>query len=122
VLTCPVLLHNTGNVRLSDNSAEGDSNNCSKALLAPDEKLHCFMWRTLTVADFTRNTFSIAATVRATAAGLQAFPVQPGVGAQIQNPEVWTALLSVSVTANVTTVHQAGDAVLFTITVVSNHG
>jgi hypothetical protein len=122
LLVVPAVLQNTGSVRLNNTFVEGHDNNCTAAILAPQELLHCSFWRPLTTADFTQNTFTISATaVKGTAWGLNALPVGPEVTAQVPNPEVWAQLLSVGVAAYVAAVHAAGDDVLYTITLVSFH-
>lgn len=122
LLVVPAVVQNTGSVRLNSTFVEGHDNNCTAAMLAPQELLHCSFWRPLTTADFTQNTFTISATaVKGTAWGLNTLPVVAAVTAQVPNPEVWAPLLSVAVASNVTVVHAAGDDVLYTITLVSFH-
>lgn len=119
ILSCPAVVHNTGNMRIASVSVQGDTNDCTKALMAPDEKLHCTLSRDLTAQDFVSTTFSISTTgVYGSPHGVK--PLQPfsPVVAQLTNPNVSTALLAVSVVANKTTVDRAGQAVQYSITLV----
>lgn len=123
VLSCPAVVHNTGSMRVETVSVLGDvgvdTTDCSKALMAPDEKLYCTLSRTLTEQDFIDTAFTIGVTgVSGTPRGVRPLlPLSP-VQVQLNNPNVSTALLAVSVTANTTTVIRAGQAVLYTITLV----
>lgn len=118
-LVCPVVVNNTGNVRVVDISVQGDTNNCTSGQLAPGEHLDCFMWRTLTEADFANSTFSLTATgLTGTAKGAVALPALPASTAEVARPGALVALLSVATQANTSTVSKAGQAVLYTIILV----
>lgn len=120
LFSCPVVVHNTGNMRVEDVSLQGDANDCSTALLAPDELVYCTLQRALTEADFVSSTFTMSATgVSGTPRGAKPLQGLSPIIAQRSNPNVSTALLTVSVTANTTVVERAGQAVAYTITLVS---
>lgn len=46
------MLKNTGNMRVTGVSVVGDTNTCTKALMLPDETLHCEMSRQLVQNDY----------------------------------------------------------------------
>jgi hypothetical protein len=107
-------------MRIADVTVQGDDNDCNLALMAPDEKLYCTITRNLTATDFIASAFTVKATgVSGTPRGVKVLQPISEVIAQITNPNVSTALLSVSVTANTTEVASAGQTVLYTITLVS---
>lgn len=118
-MTCPALVRNSGNMRMSAVSILGSSNNCSALLMAPQEVMSCIMWRNLTAADFEASIFVVTASgVTAEPKGLRALqPFLPVTGV-VSNPNVSTALLSVSVIANTSVVTAAGQEVMYTITLV----
>lgn len=120
LLSCPVVLRNNANMRVMDISVMGDANNCTVAVMAPDEERVCYMWRTLTEQDFISPVFSMAATaVLGTARGVQPLSLPPlPKTVQVVNPNISTALLSVAVTANTTSISRAGETVLYRITLV----
>lgn len=119
VLSCPAVVHNTGNMRVKGVSVQGDTNDCSTDILSPDERMYCTLNRTLTEADFISTTFTVSATgVSGTPHGLKPLQGLSPVIAQLSNPNVSTALLTVSVTANTTVVDRVGDTVMYTITLV----
>lgn len=114
------MVHNTGNMRIAGVTVQGNDNDCNLALMAPDERLYCTFIRTLTAQDFIASAFTIRATgVSGIPRGVRTLQPISEVSAQITNPNVSTALLTVSVAANTTTVDSAGQTVLYTITLVS---
>ena len=114
------MVHNTGNMGVEGVTVQGDTNDCSSALLAPDARLFCTLQRTLTASDFVASTFTVSITgVSGTPRGVRPLQALSPVFAQLPNPNVSTALLSVSVTANTSTVDRAGQTVQYTITLVS---
>lgn len=121
-VACPVTVKNTGNVRITAIAVQGNSNNCSQAVLLPDETADCFMWQQLNRADFAADTFNLAANgATGTPAGsVTALPTVAASTANVPNPDKYTALLSVSVGVNTSSVAKAGQAVLYTVTLVSD--
>jgi hypothetical protein len=120
-LLCAATVRNSGHVRISDVIVAGDSNNCSQAVLLPDQTADCFVWKTLIREDFTADTFTVAFTdLSGTPAGAVALlSTVPGGSVTVANPNKFVALLSVSVDANTTSVARAGESVLYIVKLVS---
>ena len=125
-LFCAAIVRNSGNVRISNVVVYGDSNNCSQAVLLPDQLADCFVWKTLIREDFTADTFTIAFTdLSGTPAGSVApLSTVSGGSVTVANPNKFVALLSASVEVNTTSVTKAGESVLYTVKLVSydQHG
>lgn len=98
----------------------GDANNCSAiAVLNPDERVYCSMWRNLTESDFMSSVFTLSATeVQGLPRGVKPLQAFSPVTAQFTNPNVSSALLAVTVSANTTIVTAARQTVGYTITLV----
>jgi hypothetical protein len=104
---------------VDDVSVQGDANDCTASILLPDEKMYCTLQRSLTETDFISTTFTISATgVSGTPHGLKPLQGLSPVVTQLSNPNVSTALLTVSVASNTTVADHAGDTVMYTITLV----
>lgn len=123
VATCPVVLKNAGNMRVDNVAVLGDTNDCSKALMAPDETLFCTISRQVVQAEYEAGTFTLHATgINGTAKGPVTLPSLPADVTDSITPTL-TQLpqLATTMVANVTNVNTAGDTVLYTITAV-RHG
>jgi hypothetical protein len=106
-------------MRVDSVSIQGVTNDCNRDMLAPDERVYCTLQRMLTETDFISTTFAISADgVSGIPHGLKPLQGLSPVIAQLSNPNVSTALLTVSVTASTTVVDRAGDTVMYTITLV----
>jgi hypothetical protein len=121
LLLCPAVLHNIGNMRIEGALVAGVANNCSRSStpLLPDEKLDCAVWKNLTEQDFIQSTFVLSATSVLGAPKGQATLVFMPETVQVANHNISTALMSVSVAANTTSVSTVGQTVLYTVTLVS---
>lgn len=76
---CRVVLTNDGNMRVDDVVVHGDSNTCSKPLMAPGETCICSMQRVMVQAEFEAGSFRLTATnVTGTARGPNLLPGIPG--------------------------------------------
>lgn len=119
--TCPVTVHNPGNMRIDNVAVFGDSNNCSKALMAPDETLLCSVSRKLAQSEYEQGSFILrAANISGTARGPTVLPaLEADVTDSVQPIITQTPQLNVSLVANRTEVYKAGDTVRYTITAVS---
>lgn len=122
--TCPVVLRNQGNMRVVNVSVLGDSNTCSKPLMAPDETLFCNMSRVLVQSEYEHGAFTLRATnISGAAHGPLALPSDSAyVSSTVQPTLLQVPELNVSVAVNRTTVYKAGDTVLYTITAVGAAG
>lgn len=119
--TCPVVLKNSGNMRIDAVALLGDSNNCSKALMAPDESLYCAMTRALVQSEYEQGSFTLRATsISGIARGPTPMPADPAdVSDAVSLTLDQVPQLNVSLAVNRTRVYKAGDSVLYTITAVS---
>jgi hypothetical protein len=108
-----VTIKNTGNVRISSIALQGGSgNNCSRALIVPDETVDCFVWREVLETEFLEDTFNLAVTgLTGTTAGVVDLPAVAANTATVANPNKRVALLTVTVTATPTVVQKADDTV-----------
>jgi len=121
ILECPLIVRNTGNVRATNITVQGDSNNCSKPLMLPGEVFDCWMWRDVPESEFTANTFSLTASgLTGTAVGGQLSALSST--ASVTNPTKHVALLSVTVSPSTVPIQKAGQSNQLNITVVSGLG
>lgn len=99
----------------------GDSNNCSKALMAPEETLYCAVTRALVQREYEQGAFTLTATnISGTARGPTPMPADSADVSDAVSPTLdQVPQLNVSLAVNRTQVYKAGDSVLYTITAVS---
>jgi hypothetical protein len=115
-------VYNAGNMRVDNVAVLGDSNNCSKALMSPDETLLCSMSRQLVQSEYEQGIFTLRATnISGTARGPTPLPaVEADVSDSVQPNITQRPQLNVSLVASRTEVYKAGDIVQYTITAVSS--
>jgi hypothetical protein len=108
-------------MRVDNVAVLGDSNNCSKALMAPDETLLCSISRKLVQSEYEQGSFTLRATnISGTARGPIPLPaVETDVSDSVQLKIAQAPQLNVSLVANRTEVYRAGETVQYTITAVS---
>lgn len=108
-------------MRITSVAVLGDSNNCSKALMAPDETLNCSMSRKLVQSEYEQGSFTLrAANISGTALGPTPLPhAAADVTSTVQPLLTQVPQLNASLAVNRTKVYKAGDTVLYTITAVS---
>lgn len=113
-----------GTMRIANISLLGDSNTCSKSLMAPDETLFCNMSRVLVQSEYEAGLFTLRANnISGKAYGPVVLPTDPADVSDVVHPNLTQMPeLNVSVAVNRTKVYQAGDTVLYTITAVSAAG
>jgi hypothetical protein len=122
-LSCPALVQNVGNTRVSAISVTGDSNTCIVSAMSPGDSFPCSISRVLSRDDFAATSWELVAlNVTGTPSGTNQVLTNSGDGETLQNPTTpYQAQLSVTVESNRTSVPRAGEAVLYTV-VVANTG
>jgi len=115
--TCPVVLRNPGNMRVANVSVIGDSNNCSKSLMHPNETFHCFMSKQLVQYDYEQKFFVLSATnISGAAYGPMPLRTDAVLVADLAFPSLTPVYnMTLSLTVNRSEVHRVGDTVLYTM-------
>lgn len=113
-LSCPALLQNVGNTRVTSVSVTGDSNTCSVSTMAPDDSFQCNISRVLSRDDFAATSWELVAlNVTGTPSGTNQVLTNSGDKKTLANPtSPYQAQLSVTVESNRSSVPWAGEAVM----------
>lgn len=107
-------------MRVANVSVIGDSNNCSKALMHPNETFHCSMSKQLIQHDYEMKFFVLSATnISGAAHGPTPLRTDAVLVADLAFPSLTPVYnMTLSLVANSSEVHRAGDTVLYTMTAV----
>lgn len=107
-------------MRIANVTLLGDSNNCSRALIRPDETVYCSLTRVMAQSDYEQGFFTLSVTnISGRALGPTPLPQDAALVADAVQPNlVQLANLTVALSVNSSEVHKAGDAVKYTITAV----
>jgi hypothetical protein len=111
---------NVGNVAINSVTVQGDSNNCSWPHSDPGNVLQCMVWRDLSSAELTNDTFVLVASGASGVPVVSApLPSLTGCEAIVANPAKQAPVVGIVATADKAMVGSAGDTVKYTMTVVS---
>jgi hypothetical protein len=108
---CRVVVTNDGNMRVDNVTVHGDSNTCSKALMAPGETFICSMQRVMDQEEYEAGWFKLTATnVTGAARGPTLLPGIPGDSAVVGlNNLTQVPILDVQAVADKNQVFKAGE-------------
>jgi hypothetical protein len=89
-------IKNTGNVRLRDVVATGDTSGCTNGVLAPGETLTCTVVRGLTDANFVASGVTVGATVTANPSGTNTAQQRRSAEAAVTLQQIRTVLVTLA--------------------------